>query len=123
MTYLPVCNFDGHFWPKKKCMFYMAYGHGSTFDRWRLRFCPEHAATVDEDLSEHELSIANLTGTAVKAAASKCFSCGEPVDEGSWQCFVTGYPTQNQRKDYWFQIHGHCSLPSHLADGYSPAPH
>lgn len=120
MTFLPVCNWDGHFWPKKKCLFYIAVGNGGQYDRWRLRFCPAHAGEVHEYLSERELSIANLTVGASKIAATNCFSCGQPVEHGGTQVFITGYPTQDERKDYWLEVHRSCRLPSHFYDGYSP---
>lgn len=118
-TYLPLCNFDGHFWPKKKALFYVAFGHGAVFDRWRLRFCPSHAGDVDQYLSQAELGAVENTLSRIKIMAAECFACGQPLGEEPWQCFVTGYPAQDERKDYWFQVHSSCSLPSYLVDGYS----
>lgn len=118
MQYLPLCVYDGHFWPKKKCLFYVAVGTGSSFNRYRLRFCPTHAATIDEDLAQYELLTDGSAISTLKAAASHCFSCGNPLDEAGTQCFITGYPSQDERKDYWFQIHTTCTLPVVLQDYY-----
>lgn len=120
MTYVPICDFDGHFWPKKKHLFYVAIGTGGDYSRYRRRFCSYHAAAVDEDLAEHELTITQDTTGTGNVAMANCLSCGEPVGEGGRQVFITGYPTQDERKDYWGKLHDGHELPLYLADAMVP---
>lgn len=121
MTYLPICGWDGHVWPRKKHLFYLAWGEGQNFKRYRLRFCGPHAALVDEYLAENELAPSiGAIGTA-DARYSNCLSCRKPVGEVGWQVFITGYPAQDQRKDYWGRLHVGCQLPDYLQDTYSYA--
>ena len=119
-VYLPLCNWDGHFWPKKKCLFYLAIGGGAEFKRYRLRFCPDHGALVDEHLSQYELTVVQYAARASNGHMTHCFSGGEPLAEIVRQVFITGYPTQDQRKDYWFQVCGDHGLPEYLTNSYSP---
>lgn len=122
MTYVPVCDWDGHFWPKKKHLFYVAIGNGGDFLRYRRRFCTHHVASVEEDLAEHELVTADGAAPVHNPAMANCLSCGEPVNQGGRQVFITGYPTQDQRKDYWGRLHDGHQLPEYLQDTMAPPP-
>lgn len=117
--YLPVCSFDGHLWPRKKHLFYVAVGRNGDFLRHRLRFCPTHAAVVEEHLSEFEVRTENVAAGSANWSMVKCLADGEPVDQIGVQVYITGYPTQDERKDYWACLHDACILPIFLRDLYS----
>lgn len=116
MTYVPTCDFDGHFWPKKKHLFYVAVGNGADFSRYRRRFCAHHVETIQEDLAEHEILPIEATVSSMDGRMANCLSCGEPVTERGRQVFITGYPTQDERKDYWGKLHDGHDLPEYLLD-------
>lgn len=120
LTYVPVCDYDGHFWPKKKSLYYVAIGVGADFLRYRRRFCAHHVASVDEDLAEHEVLVPERAESSSYASMANCFSCGQPVSQGGTQVFITGYPTQDQRKDYWGKLHPGHLLPMYLRDEMVP---
>jgi hypothetical protein len=120
MTYVPICDFDGHFWPKKKHLFYVAVGSGGDFSRYRRRFCSHHVESIQEDLAEHELVTVDGAVRSDYGHMADCFSCGEPVKEGGRQVFITGYPTQDERKDYWGRLHESHQLPEYLQDTMVP---
>lgn len=120
MTYVPVCDWDGHFWPKKKHLFYIAVGNGAEFSRYRRRFCSLHSAAVEEDLAEHELVVTEPTAGSPNGNMANCFSCAEPVREGGRQVFITGYPSNDERKDYWGKLHDSHRLPPYLQDAMVP---
>lgn len=116
---LPRCDYDGHFWPKKKHLFYVGWGQNEQKVHYRLRFCATHADLVDQDLSEFEVPTVLDTTGAAYAAFANCLSCRQPVNGTSWQVFVTGYPAQDERKDYWGQLHVDHQLPEYLRDRWS----
>lgn len=113
---LPVCNWDGHVWPRKKHLFYVAWGEAQNFQRYRLRFCTPHALLVDEHLAENELSPTIGAVSTPYTRYTKCLACREPTGEVDWQVFITGYPAQDERKDYWGCLHVGCTLPAFLCD-------
>lgn len=115
-VFTAVCDYDQHFWPRKKHLYYVGWGVGGDFKRYRLRFCDQHTAIVEEDLLEFEVTsqVAAIRGGHTNTV--QCLSCGEPVDELVWQVFITGYPTQDQRKDYWGGLHVEHQLPEYLRD-------
>ena len=116
--FLPICNFDGHVWPRKKCLFYVSWGQGGDYTRYRLRFCPAHAADIDQDLSEFEISALVGAAGGSHMRLANCFACRQPLSEIGRQVFITGYPTQDERKDYWGGLHDDHHLPIHLQDPY-----
>lgn len=120
MTYVPLCDYDGHFWPKKKHLFYVAVGSGGDFLRYRRRFCAYHCGSVQEDLAEHELVFTNGALRPDNSGMANCFSCGQPVKQGGRQVFITGYPTQDERKDYWGRLCDGHELPEYLQDTMVP---
>ena len=113
---VPTCSFSDHFWPRKKRLYYVGWGSGNNFQRYRLRFCDPHAAVVEEYLSEFE--VGSLDGTAGHSdlVVVECLACRQPIHEIGWQVFVTGYPAQDERKDYWGGLHADCQLPDYLLD-------
>lgn len=120
MTYVPVCDFDSHFWPKKKHLFYIAVQNGRDFLRYRRRFCTHHVAAVEEYLAQNELVVSEPTAGSPNGNMSNCLSCGEPVREGGRQVFITGYPSQDERKDYWGKLHEGHELPLYLSEVMVP---
>ena len=122
MTYLPVCSYGQHFWPKKKHLYYVGWGRAGDFKRYRLRFCAQHVGVVDEDLAEFEVSYPQSAPGHPYVPNTNCLSGGEPVSEPCWQVFVTGYPAQDQRKDYWAYLCLEHQLPEYLKDIYSAEP-
>jgi len=75
---------------------------------WRL--CSRHWQEVEIGLANFEV---DPESGATRAATDErlCVTCVKPVDELGRQLFVTCYPAQNQRKDYWSRIQDDCSLP------------
>jgi len=116
LTYFPMCDIGPHAYLKKKFLVYAAFGAGLGLERHRLRFCAEHIAVLQEDLAEFEVSAVQDALSRGDSFVTKCLSCGEPVREGGRQLFVTCYPTQDERKDYWSRIHDECSIPAYLTN-------
>lgn len=116
VTYFPMCDIGPHAYLKKKFLVYAAFGAGQALERHRLRFCADHIAVLQEDLSEFEVSAVQDALSRGDRVVTKCLSCGEPVREGGRQLFVTCYPTQDERKDYWSRIHDECSIPAYLTN-------
>lgn len=109
MAFYP-CDFDGHFNPKKNYLFYWALGSGLNFTRWRQRLCLAHAGEIQEDLSEYKVGPLDAALSSGGMLAN-CFSCGNPIAEGGRQLFLTCYPSNDEREDYWARIHDDCTLP------------
>lgn len=112
MAYYP-CDRGPHYNPRKNFLWYFAWGSGLEMTRKRLRYCASHSADIEHDLAELEVTPESATERAY-GARPNCFACGQPGDEGSLQLFVTGYPADQERKDYWTNIHEHCT-PSFFA--------
>lgn len=119
VSYFPMCDVGPHAYLKKKFLVYSAFGRGQGLERHRLRFCAEHMLILQEDLSEFEVTAIQDALSRGDRFVTKCLSCGEPVHEGGRQLFVTCYPTQDERKDYWSRIHDECVIPSYLQDPIS----
>lgn len=120
--HVPLCNFGPHFWPRKKHLFYVGWGKGGDFKRYRLRFCADHTAIVDEYLSQFEVGPIETTRGGLDDGVVNCLSCCQPIDEIGWQVFVTAYPAQDERKDYWGGLHIDHQLPDYLKDPYIGSP-
>lgn len=120
MAMLP-CGRGPHFNPFRNANYYVAIGSGGDFARWLLRLCPAHAAAVNEDLAQHEVTPDNLALSA-GGPATNCLSCGQPMQEIGTQLFVTAYPAKDQRKDYWAHIHVNCRVPVTLQQPDLPLP-
>ena len=117
--YFPTCDFGPHAWLKKKHLVYVGLAVLGDVARYRLRFCPEHLAVLEEDLAEHDVEALNATVSTGDRRVVNCLSCGEPIDETGVQFFVTCYPTKDERKDYWFRVHAEHQPPAYLIDPYS----
>lgn len=113
MAFLP-CSVGPHANPFRNSLFYVARGGGLDMFRFRLRLCPGHRAVVQDNLAQYKVTPDDVA-LGWNDAPSECFACGQPIAELGDQMFVTGYPAQNEREDYWFRIHRDCSLPDWLA--------
>jgi len=118
MAYFP-CDQGMHYNPRRNYLCYVGCGRGTEMTRWRLRFCLGHIRAVQEYLAEFEVDPENGTLRGGDAVVSKCLSCRQPVDQTGRQLFVTCYPPEDERKDYWSHIHVDCSLPVEIEDRWS----
>lgn len=107
------CEAGNHPNPMRNVYWYIAYGSGLNTLRRRHRYCPRHWSQIEANLSEFEVDVSSLTENGW-AMAETCATCGKPITQDRAQVFVTAYPTQDNRKDYWLQIHGHCPPPDFL---------
>lgn len=118
MNYFPMCDFGPHAWLKKKHLVYVGLANGGETERWRLRFCAEHLAVLEEDLAEFEVTALESAIRDGDPFVVKCLAGGEPINHRSRQVYVTCYPTQDQREDYWARICDEHELPVYLRDQY-----
>jgi len=81
--------------------------------RSRARVCQLHWRTVEPHLVQFEVTD-ELPTAGNQVSIAPCATCGEPVAERGTQLFITAYPTQNDRKDYWLQVHDTCGTPDWL---------
>lgn len=123
MLNFPMCDFESHPFFKKKHLVYVMVGRGAEGFRWRLRFCPDHLAVLQEDLAQFEVGAHVRAIRASHSAAIECVAGDGPVREGGWQFFLTCYPSQDERVDYWTGVHDQCRLPVYLRDQYQESPH
>jgi len=114
-----LCSFEQHYYPGKACTVYVGVGTGNQFDRWRLRFCGIHVRDIQEYLSEHKVTPEDGTISGGDVAMANCLSCGQPVDQTGRQLFLTCYPPNDEREDYWARIHVDCSVPTLLEDRWA----
>ena len=110
-----ICAAGGHFNPLRSHLLYIGIGLNGDFQRYKLRLCRAHLDVVQKNLSEHEVSPEDGTLSGGDAALSNCLSGGEPLDERSLQVFITCYPSQNQRKDYWARYCLNHTIPDYLS--------
>jgi hypothetical protein len=89
---------------------------GVDADRWKLRFCGSHLLEFNQDLAQFKVTIEN---DAVRANGSldTCLACLKPAGEVDWQLFVTVYPANQEREDYWGKLHVDCRVPAYLTRG------
>jgi hypothetical protein len=105
MAYSP-CDFGPHPNPKRNIYTYVTFASGLSTNRRRYRVCEGHWREIEPRLSEYEVDITDPAGS-FSLADVDCASCGEPILQDRAQVFVTSYPSQDYRKDYWLPIHGH----------------
>ena len=117
MAYNP-CAVGPHFNPLKNYLSYISWGRGNDMRRYRLRFCAMHIAVLQEDLAEFKVNPVDGTVSGGNAAMTHCLACSEPLDKVAWQVFVTCYPPNNEREDYWSHVHVGCQLPEYMQDQY-----
>jgi hypothetical protein len=115
MAFYP-CSFEGHYNPRRNYLAYVGLADGNNTKRWRLRLCATHIRDVQEYLSEFKIDPENGAVSGGSAAMTNCLSCGQPLDERGWQLFVTCYPPDDQREDYWARIHAACNVPTLIED-------
>lgn len=120
MAFYP-CDFGGHWNPKRNYLFYWAVGSGLEITRWRRRYCALHASIVQDDLSEYKVDPVD-SALGISDLLANCFTCGDPIREGGRQLFLTCYPADDQREDYWARIHDECSLPPPWQDNQVDPP-
>jgi hypothetical protein len=118
MAFYP-CDYGPHYNPARNYLLYVGYGAGTEINRWRLRFCGTHLSTVQEHLSEFEVSPEDGALAGGNEAMTHCLSCGQPIGENRRQLFVTCYPPDHERKDYWAGVHVNCSLPDVIHDKWA----
>jgi hypothetical protein len=109
MALLP-CDFGPHRNLGRNISFYSSIGSGSFMERRSWRLCPRHWQEIEGGLAKFKV---DPTSGALSSSIDQglCLSCSEPVNELGRQLFVTCYPSQNNREDYWSRIHDDCSLP------------
>lgn len=115
MAFLP-CDIGPHRNLGRNVSLYASVGTGIHMDRWSWRLCLRHWDEIEVGLAQYKV---DPDSGAVSTATDErlCLACGQPVDEGGRQVFVTCYPAQNNREDYWSRIHDEHSLP-----GFMPKP-
>lgn len=109
MALLP-CDFGPHRNLGRNVSVYLGIGSGGFMERHSWRLCSKHWLEIEIGLAQYKV---NAESGAVSAPTSErlCLTDGKPVQELGRQVFVTSYPTQNNREDYWANIHDDCSLP------------
>jgi len=115
MAYFP-CDYGSHYNPRKNHLVYVGVGAGTEMSRHRLRFCQAHVSAVQEYLAQFKVDPANGTVAGGDVMLANCLSCSQPVDQTGRQLFVTCYPPNDEREDYWSRIHVDCSLPDVIHD-------
>jgi hypothetical protein len=96
-----------------------AYCHlwGTGIQRdFRIRLCPLHLLTFQNDLAKYEVASLDDTSSVIDTPTD-CFTCGKPAGQTDWHFSVTAYPAKNERKDYWARLHTDCSLPGWAQNG------
>lgn len=107
------CDADGRFYRGRQCAAYVRVGNGNDFDRWKLRLCSAHISAAQDDLTEFEVdTLDDAAGWA--GPGIQCIACLQPVHEGGRVWYITVYPADNERKDYYGLLHAQCDLPSTL---------
>ena len=110
------CTAGPHYNPLKNYLVYIGLMGPEQTERYRLRFCRTHFAAVQEDLAQFKVSPEDGTVGSFDRPPPQCLACGKPTSEVDWQLFVTCYPAQHQREDYWSRLHVDCRLPSWYQD-------
>lgn len=105
------CDVGEHRAPGAQIGLYPARLDAGGEARRKLRLCQRHWSEIEPCLAQYEvLEDGRVAGDL--DALTVCPTCLKPLDEALAQIFVTSYPTKNDRKDYWFQVHQDCSVPS-----------
>lgn len=112
MAFFP-CDVGPHKNPGRNMNMYIGLLSDRDPLRYGLRLCQGHWGEIEPHLAEYEVLIDNATNTAW-GTTSWCATCGEPIEESGGQVFVTCYPSKNDRKDYWLQVHSSCPIPKFL---------
>jgi len=114
MAFFP-CDIGPHPNPRRNINLYAGLADEVGVVRKSVRVCERHWGEIEPNLADFEV-------TAEEGAAGNflmnttCPSCRKPLHERGIQVFVTCYPAKDHRKDYWFQIHVGCRVPSWFPD-------
>lgn len=109
MALLP-CDFGPHRNLGRNITVYFGAGSGGFMERHSWRLCSRHWDEIHVGLAQYEVD-PESGAISTSTTQALCLTCSEPVNELGRQIFVTSYPAQNDRKDYWSKIHDDCSLP------------
>jgi hypothetical protein len=118
MAFYP-CDYGPHYNPRRNYLAYVGVGSGNEISRWRLRFCATHIGAVQEHLAEFKVNPEDGTLSGVNSNMAYCLSCREPGVKGGRQVFVTCYPPNQEREDYWAGIHVDCTVPDVIHDRWT----
>lgn len=105
------CDVGLHRNPGKNMNMYVGVLNQGTGPRMALRLCEGHWREVEPHLTEYEV-ITDGSDAPYGFGSFVCGTCGQILSERGAQVFVTAYPPKQDRKDYWFQVHSECPLPS-----------
>lgn len=94
------CDVDGQRFRGKSFYFYPTIAYGQYTDRKRLRVCTAHAENVIRNLAEASAFDETL-GVFVATDPELCLICGDAPAMGDRFVYITTYPTQDERTDYW----------------------
>jgi hypothetical protein len=105
------CTACGHRQPLRNAGIYAHLWNGGVQEDFRLRLCPGHLTTFEDDLAKYEVMTPAYTASVVDSP-SDCLTCRKPVAQTDWHFSATAYPAKDQRKDYWARLHTDCRLPA-----------
>jgi hypothetical protein len=104
------CYMGQHRYRGPACHFYPAVVLGGRANRQHQRVCPDHLEQLLDTLSAYEIETDEATTTWTEMTFL-CWSCGKPVEQDPAQIFVTAYPRNEERRDFWLQCHAACAIP------------
>lgn len=107
------CSNDNAAYRGAQQTIYVALVRGSESSRYKLRLCPSHFTSAQDHLAEFKVDPTSGT-PAWFGTGAKCITCLEPLDEYGWQVFLTVYPANQEREDYWSGLHDHHEVPFYL---------
>jgi hypothetical protein len=81
---------------------YPAVADGVVTTRLKLRLCGPH---FRGRMLELRSRAQNAQLELEEEAENKCFFCGEPVEDGHAQLYVTVYDSGEDREDFWAPLH------------------
>lgn len=113
------CDRGPHRYLSRQQTAYVGLLSGVNSSRYKLRLCPDHFGALQDDLAEFEVDTMDPT-SSVDGSHAKCVSGLEPLYKGGWEVFVTVYPTNEERKDYWGKLCSDHPIPPSLAEADGP---
>jgi hypothetical protein len=113
MAFFP-CDFGPHSHNGRNSLFYVGQLDGQESHRWRLRLCLGHCVDVQQHLAKFKVLPEERTISGADTRPADCLSCGQPLVERGLQLYVTAYPANDEREDYWASIHAGCAVPAYL---------
>ena len=112
MAYLP-CFVGPHTHRGRNVNVYLGLIGRTLSERKSGRFCSTHWGEIERRLTQFEVD-PDSGALSDSTAEGICLSCLKPTDELCRQVFLTCYPAQNERKDYWTRVHDDCAVPLKL---------